>query len=166
MGQIADLMGSDLTGLRQPPGPGLSVAENAEILALAVGSGRAAARRLGVGESTFRGWRKGVQPRKGAGFLVQAARAAAVNAYRPRHYLNVMDGTNVLAIRGLIVKSSDARTRTIHPGRDIPLVKIRNIVRAWLAGQDDRVDRLTYKAIDEHYVEDLQFDDIIGVWFE
>ena len=165
MGEFVEWMGSDLTGLARVPSADISVMENAEILARIMGSGRAAARALGVGESTFRGWRKGVQPRKGAGPIVQMARAAAVNRNRA-HFQNVMDGTDVVAIRGTVVVSGDTRDRTIHPGRDIPLVKIRNIVRAWLAGQDDRVDRLMMKAIDEHYVPGLQIGDVTGVWFE
>jgi hypothetical protein len=164
--EIADAMGVDLTGMGRVPSERLSVMENAQILARLAGSGRAAARALGVAESTLRGWRRGVQPRTVPTSLVTLGRALAVQSNRPEHMAQVMAGGRLLTIRGVVVVSGDARLRTIHPGRDIPLVKIRNIVRAWAAGQDDRVDRLTVNAINHHYAPGMDIGSVEWVTFE
>lgn len=165
MGDLIDAVGVDLTGLSQPPARYLSVAENAEILALAVGGGRAAARLLGVGESTFRGWRKGATPRGGGDALVSAARAATGARYRPGHYADAYAGHDELVIRGVIRVSQDIRIRTVHPGRVIPKAKMQSVLRAWASGDDSRAERLLIKHIDEFY-QPLDFDEILWARYE
>lgn len=160
-------MGRDLTGLATPPSADLGTARNARILADAAGSGRAAARMLGVAESTFRGWLGGVTPKRGGAFLVTAARLAASATNRPGHLKDAMDAdVKTLTIRGLVVVSSDAKIRTIYPGRWIPRIKIRNMLRAWIAGDDARAARLMGRAIETHYVSGMTIDHIEWVTFE
>jgi hypothetical protein len=160
MGDLIDAVSVGLTRRDPPPSNALSPAENAEILASAVGGGRAAARLLGIGESTFRGWRAGRQPRKGGDLLVAAARAATAG----RRYDAAYAGETELEINGLIIVSSDARIRTIHPGRNIPLRQMRNVLRAWINGDDSRAERLLAKHIDEFY-QPMEFDNILWAEF-
>lgn len=161
MSELIDEVGAGLCRPYPVPSTQLSPAENAEILASLVGGGRAAARLLGIGESTFRGWRSGRRPRDGGDLLVAAARGAAAG----RRYHAAYDGTTTLSINGHIIVSNDARIRTVHVGEHIPLRKMQSVLRAWQKGDDTRAERLLYKHIDENY-QPLEFDTIHWAEYE
>ena len=163
MADLITAVGQDLTGHSVPPGPGRSLLGNLEVLVATLGSLRAAGRYLGIGESTLRGWRKGVTPRRDPGVVAQAARAAAV-AQRGV-YRDAFRGHKTLSIIGQITVSSDSRIRTVHPGRFIPTGTIQRILRTWAAGDDARAEASLYRAIDRYY-QPLRFDNIIQAWFE
>lgn len=158
-------MGQDLTGLHNVPSTALSAQENIEILVAAIGSGRAAARALGVAESTLRGWRKGARPRRDNQLFVATTRGAATARFRPDHYDDAYHGRKIMAIKGIIRVSNDARPRTAHVGREIPLRSMQGVLRAWSSGDDDKAERLLQNAIIRYYAS-LEFDAIERVWFE
>jgi hypothetical protein len=167
---LIDFMGQDLTGLNNPPSATLSVWENLEILVAATGSGRAAARALGVAESTLRGWRKGARPRRTNLEFVATARGAATAYYRPSafggsHYDAAYRGDVIMAIRGWIKVSNDSRKRTIHVGREIPQRSMQGILRAWSAGNDEKAESLLVNAITRYYAN-VNITAVLGVWFE
>lgn len=154
-GGLIDLMGESLMRSRVPT----TQAQGAEYLAARLGGGRAAARALGVAESTFRGWRGGVVSRKGIGArLATLARTMAPGLAHAR-------GDGSLTITGIITVSSDTRERTIHPGRNIPGPIIRQALTRWVNGNDNTAEAIIYGAIDRYY-QPLEFDQIIRVWFE
>lgn len=161
MQSLIEAVGLDLTYPYQPPDR--NTLRNLHGLVSGYGSKRGAARALGVPESTLRGWLKGVTPKRDPQAIQTALRGLYADARG--HYASAYRGDTLLTISGLIRVSKDVRVRTVHPGRVIPLAKIRNVLRAWRAGDDARAERLLYKAIDEHY-QPLQFDNIIGAWFE
>lgn len=164
-GELVGELGKHLTG-RHVGVPHLdrSPQANALILIDIAGSGRAAARMLGVAESTFRGWRHGVQPRGGVNQAIVSAarRLAALNSGR----LAYARATTGLAIRGTFTVSKDTRTRDIYPGRQMPRATMTRILNRWAAGEDDhKVEQSLIRAIDRWY-QPLQFDRIEAVWFE
>lgn len=161
MASLIDHVGQALTASAAPPSLSLSPQSNIELLVWATGSGRAAARALGVAESTLRGWRRGVKPRKDPRVLVAAARGAMA---APR-WNEIYRGDKTLVIEGWIRVSSDLRKRTVYPGRTIPRRVMQSVLRAWAQADDERAERLLYNAIDTHY-QPLEFDVILGVWFE
>ncbi len=144
---LIDAMGVGLTGEDPAPGPALSIVDNLEILVDQFGSGRAAARALGVAESTLRGWRKGVRPRLSAPTIAAMARGAASYGRYQRAY----DRPNFLKIRAWVTQSSDTRLRTIHVGREIPAAKIRTVLTLWSKLDDEKADRMLWRAITKHY---------------
>src|SRR6185436_5381734 len=158
---LIQAMGHALTGTPFVPSLDRSPQANIESLVSAVGSGRAAARALGVAESTLRGWRRGVTPRRDPRVFVAAARGALSGD----RYAAAYNGDVTFAIKGKIRVSSDERERTVYPGRNIPRQTMQGILRAWATGDDERAERLLYKAIDTNY-QPLQFNTVVGVWFE
>jgi hypothetical protein len=161
MGELIDAMGEDLTDLPTAPSTTLSPFSNVELLVMATGSGRAAARALGVAESTLRGWRNGARPRRADQDIVAATRAHA----KPGRYRAAYQGDTSLAIDAVITVSGDTRKRTIHPGRNIPQRSIQAMLRAWKAGDDDRAEVMLLKAIDNYY-QPMRYDRINRVYFE
>jgi transposase-like protein len=163
-GELVWAVGQALTGRFRPPSASLSAQQNVEALIEATGSGRAAARTLGVAESTLRGWRHGVKPRGGNQPLVVAARAALTA--KTGELARARAGQTELAITGIIVVSSDSRKRTVHPGRYIPRSTINRILTMWSQAQpDDKVEAALLRAIDRWY-QPLDFDQVIGAAFE
>lgn len=163
-GDLILLMGQAICG-GYLPRTDHPVASNIETLVDAMGSGRSAARALDVAESTLRGWRKGAIPRRSAQSLVATMRTAIHPIRNPGYYTRAYTGVSELTIRGLIRVSKDSRTRTIYPGRYIPRRVMQGILRAWSTADDNRAERLLLKAIDEYY-QPMDFDEIVGVWFE
>lgn len=157
---LIEAVGKSLT---YPANPGRNTLATLHNVVGDAGGIRPAARALGVPESSLRGWLKGVTPKRSPQSILAAARG--FYADRRGQYDAAYRGDRLLTINGLIRVSKDVRVRTVHPGRNIPLAKIRNALRAWRAGDDARAERLLYKAIDEHY-QPLAFDNIIGAWFE
>ena len=159
MGILADLMGESLMGQPAPR----SQADAANYLADRLGSGRAAARALGVAESTFRGWRSGVTSKRGIGTrLTVLARQMAPGLPRART-------TGSLAIHAEVTMSSDTRERTLHVGRKIPQPLIRRALTAWAMGNDRAVETLLTNAILKYYFEDtetIMYMQPKRVWFE
>lgn len=127
---------------------GRSFHENLEILVEQTGSGRAAGRLLGVPETTIRRWRTGVTPRRVLD-LVPFARVAA--SARKGAFGKVYRGEATIAIKAVIVYSSDRRERWIHIGREISRQKMQGIMRAWAGGDDERATRLMRNAIYRDY---------------
>jgi hypothetical protein len=164
MARLIEELTATLTGVTfHPPSTDQTIGRNIDVLVRLAGSGRAAARALGVAESTFRGWRHGVQPRSGQQAIVSTARRlGALNTGQLAYAL----GDGSLTIRGIIRVSRDVRERTVHPGRHIPSTTMARILRRWAAAEDDsKVERSLMRAID-HYYQPLDFQTITGVWFE
>lgn len=164
--RLIDHIGQDLTGIA-----GLSrstFTDDVLLLTRIYGSGRGAARALNVPESTFRGWRKGVVPKGGLKRLPikRAARAAAVQAHSEEHWIAAFSGDAdaLLAIKGVFIKSSDSRVRTLYPGRHVPNGIIRQVLKLWVAGQDDDAENTLVNAIDNHY-EPFAFDQVFWARF-
>jgi hypothetical protein len=158
---LIQAMGESLVDSPDVPSTNLPIHVNIELLVEAAGSGRAAARVLGVAESTLRGWRKGAQPRRENRTIVAAARGTMAG---PR-WAEIYSGQATIVIHGVVVVSTDVRPRTVYPGRYIPRQTMQGILRAWASADDARAERLLYNAIDTHY-QPLQFDVITAVWFE
>lgn len=155
-------LGEELTRPYGLPSVDNTPAENIEIIVRAAGSGRGAARFLGIGESTLRGWRKGARPKRSPEWLVQQARAAAQNDM----YRAGRSGEGSLAVTGWIQASSDLRRRTIHPGAaGFPLALIRRALTAWDKGLDSHADALIVGGIDRYY-QPLEFVSVERAWFE
>jgi hypothetical protein len=153
-----------LTDAQAYPSEDRSPRFNVEIIVAASGgSGRAAGRYLGVAESTLRGWRKGVVPRRSNRELASAARQA-VGEHWPA-FSDAYHGERTLAISGRVRVSSDVRPRTIYPGRIIPLQVMQSILRTWLSGDDAKTEAQLYRAID-HYYHPVAFDRLDAAWFE
>jgi len=157
---LIEALGDELTDGANPH-PDLGIHANLEILVTQLGSGRAAARFLGVAESTLRGWRRGVNPRGRSAEIFLAARNASLGTQWKAGY----DGTGELAIKGRIRVSNDFRDRTIHHGRVIPIELMRRILTTWRRGSDARAEALLYGAIDRYY-QPVEFIDIERAWFE
>lgn len=146
------------------PSDALSFVGNLQILVDAMGSRRAAGRLLGIGESTLRGWQRGVKPRRDIN-MVQWARAAAGEAYRPGLYGEAYSGAKTLVVHGVVANSGDVRVRTIYPGRYIPRQSMQYILRAWSRGDDATANRVLNDAIGKWY-EGCDVQTMTGVWFE
>lgn len=154
MGQLIDLMGEYLMGQPVPA----TQQEAAWYLSGRL-TGRGAARALGVPESTLRGWRNGVTSRRGIGTrMVTLARTIAPHLAWAR-------GDGSLTIQGTITVSQDTRTRTIHPGRQIPGPIIRSALTRWVNGNDNTAEAIILGAIDRYY-QPMEFDQLTRVWFE
>lgn len=130
------------------------------------GSGRAAARYLGVSESTLRGWRRGRQPRIGQQAVLALARRAATYRSDGAYWRAWQGGPGgELTIRGVVVVSGDVRLRTVHPGRYIPRARMREVLTTWQDGDDARAEALLYSYMDQYYVP-MEFDSIDSVTIE
>lgn len=166
-GELIDGVGRSLIagwpGSLPVPSADLPAALNVEALVFVTGSGRAAARHLGVAESTLRGWRRGRVPRVGSRSLAAAARMAGTP---PQLLTNIRDGTRSLRISGWIISSRDRRRRTVNPGRFIPQPTMNRILNRWLSADDDsKVEASLLRAIDTYYTP-LGFDIIESVDWE
>lgn len=165
---IIDALGRGLTDTSVTPSRYPAVDNpraSVEALVSVAGSGRAAARYLGVAESTLRGWRHGVTPKRDHRQLASAARTAMMLGTQT--WNDAYTGVTQMMIKGWVVASSDRRNRTIKVGIYIPQQRTQAVLRAWLAGDDARAERLLNRAIFDHYegvyVEDANTD---YVWFE
>jgi hypothetical protein len=144
------------------PEPDLGFAENLRRYVAEAGSGRAAARQLGVPESTLRGWRHGTAPRhihQRQVELVQSARQRAT----PKA-MTLLPGS--LFIKAVVKHSNDKRKRIIHPGRVIPQAVMGRLVRDWAAGASDtQLGNALAKAVDTYY-QPFQYVRVDEVGFE
>jgi hypothetical protein len=160
MGQLIDELGNHLSG-----GTGWDLSDDpaqlADALADLYGSGRAAARALGVAESTFRAWRRGSRPKgdRRREMVSQLRRNMAPDRLAAAH------GDGELAIRGRVTVSGDTRERVVHPGRFIPKPVMGRVLAAWERVDDARAEAMLVNAIDRYY-QPLAFDRIDEVWFE
>jgi hypothetical protein len=158
---LIEPMGVFLTGgYDPPPGPGLTIVENLEILVEEFGSRRAAGRALGVAESTLRGWMKGVKPRLPAATIAAMARGAAAS----QRWQAAYSGAAEMHIEAWVTVSGDTRRRKLHVGRLISRPKMQGILRAWAALDDTRAERLLMRAIDTDY-QPFAWGQVIDVWF-
>lgn len=161
--RLIDHVGFDLAGRAS-----LSTRDSqADALALTRihGSGRAAARWLGVPETTFRGWRKGIAPKgEAADMLAQAARDNEVEEHDPAGFDEAVKGNTELVIRGVFTSSSDTRVRTIHPGRVIPRQTMARVLKTWRDGEDDKAERQLLRAIKDYY-HDFDYDQVYWARF-
>ena len=164
--RLIDHIGQDLTGI-----PSLSrstFTDDVLLITRLAGSGRAAARQLGVAESTFRGWRKGAVPKGGLQRqpIKRAARVAAVHAHSLDNWVGAYNGDadSLLTIKGVFTKSADTRPRTLHPGRYVPNEIIRAVLNAWVAGNDDIAESTLIAGIDRYY-EPFGYDQVFSASF-
>ena len=159
---LIDAMGEALTGRPADSGEGLSGL--LDRLVDVARTRRAAAAILGVSETTFYRWRRGTQrPKIGPDVVRAALRRASLP---PAKEKAVKSGTQRMVITGwFFVSNEPPRRRTLPVGDHIPTVKIRNVVNAWLKGDDTRADRLLTNAIDKHYTPGLGIDAIESVDF-
>jgi len=148
-------IGSALSGALLPDGGYIpsrtrSIHMNLEMLVAYTGSGRAAARTLGVAESTLRGWRHGTLPKGDRNAeIVSAARRAG--AALDTKFIDAYTGQTELTIRALVAVSSDNRDRTLNPGRVIPLSTVRRALNLWLAGEDEKAGTMLARSMDTYY---------------
>jgi len=158
-GDLIDQLGRALCN-GPPATTDRSIAANLTFIVSRAGSNRAAARSLGVAESTFRGWLKGSKPRRSPQSIAAAARAwQSLGRYGTAR-------AGSLVIHAIVSKSKDTRDRKLHVGRHIPKAVMGRILTRWLKAEpDDKVEASLYRAIDKYYTGDLDFDGIIGVWF-
>ncbi len=147
-----------------PPALGRSPAGILRHLVDSVGSVSETARLLGVARSTLRGWLAGRTPRRDPRIIVATARGVATA--RTGRYDKAYRGDTKLVIRGTVRVSRDLRERTLHVGRHIPQRKMQNVLRAWAAADDQRANRLLWKAISEHYTDGIDIDTIEYARFE
>jgi len=164
MGVLITAMGTDLTGLKHVPRRSYEPSTNAAILVAAAGGNRAAARILGVAESTVRRWLQGAKPRD-PHRLVEAARLTASMRYKPGAYDAAYQGDTLMVITAWIRISGDKRKRSVSVGQHIPQRRMQAVLRAWRAGDDDKAERLLIKAIDEEYTP-MAFENVLSVRFE
>lgn len=131
---------------------------------VAGGKGRAAG-LLGVNVSTFYRWRTGRQkPKTGEDTVRRVLRRALLTPEREKE---VKKKIKTLTIVGLsVVVSSDRRDkRTLHVGHHIPAATMARIVNTWKLGDDDKTEKALWRAIDKHYAEGLEIDDIQTAYF-
>lgn len=144
-----------------PASADASIGRNLSHIISRAGSQRAAARSLGVAESTLRGWLKGSTPRRTPQSIASAARAWQSLGRYPEAR------AGGLVIKGIVRKSRDERERTIHVGRHIPKPVMGRILTRWLhAEPDSKVEASIWRAIDKYYTADLDVGQIVAVWFE
>jgi hypothetical protein len=157
------LMGEDLAGGSVPD----TARDAMHTIVGIVGTIAGAARILGVPRSTFRGWLTGRQPRLPRQALQAAVRGVLI-AVRGRtdHYNAAYAGRIRLRIAGTVIVSSDSRPRTLRVGEHIPMITMRNIIRAWASGDDDAASRLLRRAIARHYQRNLDIVAETGAWFQ
>lgn len=132
-----------------------------ERLVQALGTAKAAARVLGVGDTTLYRWRRGRQTPKAGGTVI--ARAIRRVELAPVMERDVRSKAVTMHVRGVVRVSRDVRTRTINLGLDVSRQRTSNFVSNWLADDDSRAERLWWKAIDEQVGADITFDEIISV---
>lgn len=170
MSDLIDEMGRGLLGRATVNDASPMTAILAELVT-AGGSGKGAARLMGVSDTTFYRWRnyatkaeRGIRqkpPEKRV--LVAAIRKAGLT---PELRKKITSKQISMKIRGMVVMSDDTRERTIHPGQYIPGQKMGILLSAWTSGDDERTDRLLNKYLDQHYAEGIEFDRIDWVRFE
>lgn len=136
------------------------------------GSGKAAAAALGISPTTLYRWRnyaedkeQGVKQKPADSMKRKMIAASRRAACAPAFERRIRSAATTLKIKGQICVSRDCRPRTIHP-TDIPGRKMGNILTSWLDGDDERAERLLWKAIDTHYVNGIEIDSIERMWFE
>ena len=149
--------------LCQRPAPSTDRHIHANLTAIIsrAGSQRAAARSLGIAESTLRGWLKGAKPKRSPQSIAAAARAwLSLGRYQAAR-------GGSLTIIGVIKVSRDERPRTIHVGRHIPRDVMGRILTRWLRAEpDEKVEASIYRAIARYYTQDLSISRITGVTFK
>ncbi|HZR54599.1 MAG TPA: helix-turn-helix domain-containing protein [Streptosporangiaceae bacterium] len=151
-----------------------SYAELLADLAAAAGSKAAAARALGVSPTTFYRWVSGRSSRPGRpAQRPSVPKATIVKAIRARQLSpdlaqRIRDKRATIKIKGYFIVSSDSRKhpRTIHCGRDFPASVQGEILDAWLDGNDELAEQITFDAIGEYYVEGMDIDGIVSIEWE
>lgn len=157
---LIDAMGAWLCRAMRAPQPGQTV-YNIHVIVNAFGSRRAAARALGIAESTLRGWEKGSKPRLAPEVFASMARGVLA----ANRYSDAYAGITVMRIKGTVRVSGDERPRTINVGEEISRRKMQGILRAWAQCDDERAERLLRKAIDSDYAAAMRVGAVDSVWF-
>lgn len=148
-----------------PTDDGLTFPELLARLAALSGSGAAAARRLGVADTTFYRWRRGVQrPKTGENVVRAAVRRTAL---APGREQEIRTGARRLVIVGLGVQVSNDRRprRVLRVGDHIPVRTMSRILNTWLSGDDDKTDRALWRAIDKYYTGGMDIEQVESVDF-
>jgi DNA-binding transcriptional regulator YdaS (Cro superfamily) len=135
--------------------------ELVERLVTALGTAKAAARVLGVGDTTLYRWRRGRQTPKTGGTAI--ARAIRRVELAPGMERDVRTKAVTMRVKGVVRVSRDVRVREINLGLNISQQRTSNFVSNWLADNDARAERLWWKAVDEQVGADITFDEIILV---
>lgn len=158
----ADRPAVDLPGFHIP-GHRVSLQDRIQGAIATFGSGRKAAKALGIPESTLRAWRKGAKPRHDPAPKFKATGRSNPPPGSP--FWMAWTGQGELVIKGVIRVSGDIRDRTIHPGRQIPRSIIRAALSAYQRGEDDLVGSILLRAIDSYY-QPMKFETVERVYFE
>lgn len=160
---LISAMGEALTGTT--PDDDLDTSGLLERLVRVAGTIRAAAAILGRSPTTVSRWRRGVQKPKIDEQTVRAALRRA--SLRPGLEKAIKSGDRKMVIDGWFhVSGEKSRRRKLRIGDHIPQRKMSNVINAWLKGDDERADRLLWKAIGQHYTEGVEIDELIGVSFQ
>lgn len=158
MPELIDAMGAALTG-RDEPDVGLSFGRLIDRLADAAGSAAAAARLIGVSPTTFYRWRRGrQQPKVGSEIVRKELRKREV---KPGLVADIKAKHKTLWIVGTVTVSNDTRpNRKCNVGKDIPKQTMSKILNRWFSGDDVGANRMLWNAIDKHYVEGIDIEQI------
>lgn len=163
---LADAMWRGVGGTGPAPTADMPVTDLVRSVIALAGSGAAAARWLGVSHTTIYRWRDGrSQPKMGRQAIVAGIRHALVAMRRPELPSSLGPGRLGLHLHALITASRDTRWRTINLGPYVPARKVRNVVRAWMVGDDARAERLLGRAINTHYAAGAEISDYQSIWF-
>lgn len=151
-----------LTGGRSRGGS--SFGARLEAIVAEAGSGRKAAKLLGIGETTLREWRKGRGSKTAAG---RAAREARLDKLSRAAMANpaVMDRwrNNNISVIVTNVPGRGGGTRTLGAGAlNLAPGTGANVVRHWLAGRDREAAQAFRAGIRDPWYRDVMF----GEWMD
>lgn len=162
MADLVDELYVGLTG--QTTDAGLSMGDLLVRLVAVAGTGKAAAKALGVSPTTFYRWRRGVQQPKVKPDMIRATLRRQL--LKPNLERQIRSKQKTLHIHGTITVSGDTRPRTLKVGNHIPATTMGRILNTWLRGEDDKVSTQLWNAIDKHYLRDIEIDALTGVEFK
>lgn len=172
MSDLTDAIGTAITGA-EPVTVDDSLGTILGALVKAAGSAAGAARTLGVSPTTFYRWRNAASGKSaGVHQNPKLSKQAMVSALRhiqapPSTMKPLIRGEQRLVLDATCqVSSEPPRRRRLSVGREIPPRKFANVLRAWLAGDDARADRLMLRHMAENYVEGMTIIQAHGGWFE
>lgn len=149
-----------LTG-RSYAGPETGFPELLGRLVRVAGSGKAAARLIGVSDTTFYRWRSGRQaPKTGADTLARIVRRAELP---PAVERDIRAKHRTMRVKAVWHVSRDVRTREINLGQAVPQRSTTLFVSAWLAATDDKAEDIWWRAVDKHIGADLEMEAIVNV---
>jgi hypothetical protein len=124
------------------------------------GSGRKAAKALGIPESTWRGWRSGRPPKPGnphaERLRVETVKAERRARLKPGRERRLRAGGPIASqignVNGVLVVSSErGRTRDVDLADYITPESEQKIVDAYLSGREGAVEDAFREALDDYY---------------